>query len=427
MTTHSKLSPSARHRWGVCPQAPRQEAKYPDQPSGPAAIDGTHSHTLLEAMLLGNLVAAGSTLSDHEGSFVVDQDRIDRVMVAVEYVHRRRDELGESCVVHTERKIDPGPLFGRNDMAGTSDVILISDDVIEVIDYKDGMAYVEAKDNPQMEQYAWGVIAELSAGGKEVKQSQIVMTIVQPKVAEKGLPPISSYTVPMVEFIKGRQRLLDQTLATDDPDAPFVPGESQCKYCKHKGACSALTTHTMVASGITFENLDIAKQAANQDPHTLTDRQLRELVEAAPLLRQLIEAAEAEALRRFEQGGGIEGLKVVRGRGSRSWLFSEEEIAEKLKKMGIPKDHIWKTSLISPAQAEKLVWEKRDGTKKQLSERQLALINNELSTDELSLDELIKKSDGKLTVVSCSDDRPAVQLNAASMFAAVDALPAWLA
>ena len=46
MTTHSKLSPSARSRWGACPGSVREEAKYPKQPSGAAAIDGTHSHTL---------------------------------------------------------------------------------------------------------------------------------------------------------------------------------------------------------------------------------------------------------------------------------------------------------------------------------------------------------------------------------------------
>lgn len=420
MTTHSELSPSARHRWGVCAQAPRQEARYPEQPSGPAAIDGTHSHTLLEACLTKGVSPSefiGEELHDHEGKFVVDMERAERVEVALRYITERQLELGRSCVTHAETKCDPGSLFGRDDLKGTSDAVLISDSVIEVIDYKDGLAPVEAKDNPQMDQYMWGIIAGLSEGGKkDVPQTTVRMTIIQPKLLTKGMPAVSSHEMPLAEFAKGRQLLADQAAATDDPNAPFNPGEKQCKYCRHKGACTALANQMMEASGISFENLDVAKDAAGKDPHTLTNDQIRELVEAAPLLRQLLEAAEAEALRRFESGTNIDGLKVVRGRGSRTWLLSEEETAERLKKMGLPKEAIWKTTLISPAQAEKVRWTKRDGTQKQLSERQLKLM----------ADEYIKKSDGKLTVVSSADDHPAVELNAASMFNAVEVLPSWL-
>ena len=74
MTSHAQLSPSKAHRWTVCPGSIREEAKYPDV-SGAAAIDGTHSHTLLEKSLLDNkdpLEYVGQTLTDHEGDFVYD-------------------------------------------------------------------------------------------------------------------------------------------------------------------------------------------------------------------------------------------------------------------------------------------------------------------------------------------------------------------
>jgi len=54
-TTHAKLSPSKRHRWGACPGSVREEAAYPEDRSGPAAIDGTHSHTLLEHCVKADL------------------------------------------------------------------------------------------------------------------------------------------------------------------------------------------------------------------------------------------------------------------------------------------------------------------------------------------------------------------------------------
>jgi hypothetical protein len=153
----------------------------------------------------------------------------------------------------------------------------------------------------------------------------------------------------------------------------------------------------------------------------MDDQQIRQIMEAAPLMRQLLDSVEEEALRRLKAGTTIPGLKVVNGRGSRVWSLPEDQMAEKLIGMGIPKSAVYETKLVTPAKAEKLTWAKRDGTMKQLSDRQLKTLEQEY----------IVKMAGKLTVVPESDSRPAVVLNAAPMFGAVEsqpveALPAWL-
>lgn len=75
-----------------CPGSVREEAKYPDN-SGPAAIDGTHSHTLLEHCIKGNLgdptAMVGVRLKDHEGEFVIDAARAQRVKVAIDYIRQQ--------------------------------------------------------------------------------------------------------------------------------------------------------------------------------------------------------------------------------------------------------------------------------------------------------------------------------------------------
>ena len=168
--------------------------------------------------------------------------------------------------------------------------------------------------------------------------------------------------------------------------------------------------------------MELAEQSANKDPATMDDAQIRQILEAAPLLRQLIEAVEGEALRRMKAGQTIPGLKLVNGRGSRSWAFSEDEMADKLIKMGVPKSAVYETKLVSPAKAEKLRWEKRDGAKVSLTPRQLKRLDQEY----------IVKLAGKLTVVSEADSRPAVVLDAAPMFEPVSevkpepAMPSWL-
>ena len=169
--------------------------------------------------------------------------------------------------------------------------------------------------------------------------------------------------------------------------------------------------------------LDVAQQAAVQDPASMTDEQLRQLLEAAPVVRRLLDDADAEAHKRLMAGVPVPGFKLVNGRGSRAWSISDDQVAEKLIKMGVPKGSVYETKLVSPAKVEKLTWEKRDGTKVSLSPRQLKTIETEYIT----------KMVGKPTVAPESDSRPAVVVNAAPLFSAVpeaapaaESLPSWL-
>lgn len=425
MSDHAKLSPSKRSRWALCPGSIREEAKYPEEESGEAAVDGTHSHTLLETCIKSGMDAAlyvGQSLFDHEGQFKVDADRAARVQIAIDYI--RNQSMNGMFTVISETRVDPAHLLGRDDLSGTVDVQIIAGEMLELIDYKDGMGIVSAEGNMQLEQYAYGVLAGYKLpvnGAYPIKD--VRMTIIQPKLALRGMNPITSHTVMVAELLANMGKIITQAAATDKPDAPLVPGESQCKFCRAKGSCSALASNVMKEVGIMFQpvinqTLDVAQQSADKDPSTMDDGQIRQIMEAAPLMRQLLEGVEKEALRRLEAGQTIAGLKLVNGRGSRVWALPEEETADKLVKMGIPKSAIYETKLVTPAKAEKLTWEKK-GEKVTLSERQLSRMEQEYVT----------KLAGKLTVVPESDGRPAVITNAAPMFSAVETpaeLPAWL-
>ena len=439
MSTHAQLSPSKRSRWALCPGSIREEAKYPETGGGPAAIDGTHSHTLLEYCIQNDrfidpLTQVGQLFTDHEGSFHVDQARAERVKVAYDYIMLQ--SMNGLFKVISEQKVDPEHLLGRSDLSGTVDCQIIGGDTLELIDYKDGMGIVSAEGNLQLEQYAYGVLAgfKLPVNGAYPFKT-IRMTIIQPKLALRGMPAITSHDVSASKLLSEMGTIITQAAATDKPDAPLVPGDSQCKFCRAKGSCSALANNVMKEVGIMFQpvvtqTLDVAQQSADKDPSTMDDTQIAQIMEAAPLMRQLLEGVEAEALRRMQAGQTIPGLKLVNGRGSRAWALPEAEMAEKLIKMGIPKGVVYETKLVSPAKAEKLTWEKRDGTKVQLTERQLKRMDQEY----------VAKMAGKLTVAPESDSRPAVIMNAAPLFSAVEAeaikftleqpaaesLPSWL-
>jgi hypothetical protein len=441
MSAHAMLSPSKRSRWALCPGSIREEAKYPDTGSGPAAIDGTHSHTLLETCIKFDATAhfyIGQLMTDHEGTFVVDADRADRVQIALDYIDKRVLEESTPFLIPkviSETRVDPAHLLGRDDLSGTVDVQLEGYETLELIDYKDGMGIVSAEGNLQLEQYAYGVLAgyKLPVNGA-YPFSTIRMTIIQPKLALRGMPAITSHDVSVHDLLANMGTIITQAAATDAPDAPLVPGESQCKFCRAKGSCNALASNVMKEVGIMFQpvvtqTLDVAQQSADKDPSTMDDAQIAQIMEAAPLMRQLLEGVEKEAQRRLEMGQVIPGLKLVNGRGSRAWALPEEDMAEKLVKMGIPKSAIYETKLVTPAKAEKLTWEKK-GEKVTLTDRQLKRMEQEY----------VVKLAGKLTVVPESDGRPAVITNAAPLFSAVEAeaikytleqpaaesLPSWL-
>ena len=427
MSTHAQLSPSKRSRWALCPGSIREEAKYPDTGSGPAAVDGTHSHTLLEQCFTGEpvdpMTFVGLPMKDHEGDFVVDAARAERVKLAYDYILKRVAEESTPFLIPrviSETRVDPEHLLGRSDLSGTVDIQIHGYDMLELIDYKDGMGVVSAEGNMQLEQYAYGVLAgfKLPVNGAYPFKT-VRMTIIQPKLALRGMPAITSHDVSVHDLLANMGTIITQAAATDKPDAPLVPGESQCKFCRAKGSCSALANNVMKEVGIMFQpvvtqTLDVAQQSADKDPSTMDDAQIAQIMEAAPLMRQLLEGVEAEALRRLQAGQTIPGIKLVNGRGSRAWALPEAQMAEKLVKMGIPKTAIYETKLVSPAKAEKLTWEKRDGTKVTLTERQLKRMDQEY----------VSKLAGKLTVAPESDSRPAVITNAAPLFSAVQAAPA---
>ena len=414
--SHARLSPSASARWMRCPGSVREEAKYPDPPSSAAAVDGTHSHTLLEHCLEKNLTTAdgyiGQELADHEGRFSIDKERAARINMALDYIYAKKAEMESAhglVQLIPEQRVNPGILLDRDDLTGTADVQLISDDLIEIIDYKDGVGEVIAEYNTQLMLYALGALGDR-------QPMNVVLTIIQPKLADRGSQAISSYEMTLDQLMGKVTEFRIAAAKTDDPNAELVPGEKQCHWCKAKGNCKALAEKTLNDIGLMFGSVEMVDQLHDTDENEIPDDQLRQIIEAAPLLKELLKSVEAEAKRRFSIGHNINGLKAVRGRGTRRWAMPEDEMVERLKKLGIPKAACFQTKMLSPAQVEKLTWEKRDGTKKKLSDRQIETLKKEY----------IQHDEGELKIVPENDSREAIELGAASLFSAVDTLPDWM-
>lgn len=427
MSTHAELSPSKRHRWGACPGSIRMEAPFPEPPSGEAAIDGTRSHAMLEECIKANVYVIpdaiiGSTRTDEYGTWTVDAGRINRVNLALAYIKERA--LAAETKPIAEERVFPDGLVNRADLHGTVDCQIPGKDVYEIIDYKDGVGVVAAENNPQLEQYALGVLAKLEP---KQRPKSFQLTIIQPKLTLKGMPAISTWNISTKALLdKVVPTIVAQAAATEDPNAPLVPGDSQCKYCRAKAVCPALQNKAMEGIGLMFQTnnpvlpptidvaavtveqevTEIAHQAAQKDPSKMDDKELRQILEGAPLVRQLLDGVEKEVKRRLEAGQKVEGFKLVRGRGSRTWALSIEEMEKKLTTtMKIPKAALYVKKLPTPAAIKDITWEK-DGQVHRLSPEQIAKIEKEW----------VKYTEGGLVVAPEGDSRPAVVTDVSAMF-----------
>ena len=131
------------------------------------------------------------------------------------------------------------------------------------------------------------------------------MTIIQPKLALKGVPIITSHELTIPEIMGKIGKFVAGAAATDNPDAPLVSG-SHCKYCKHK-SCATRAGNVMKEIGMAFPSVaegqavaqinpvtELSQQAADLDPNTMTPEKIAQIMLAAPLVRQMIEAVEEE-------------------------------------------------------------------------------------------------------------------------------------
>jgi hypothetical protein len=373
-TKHSNLGASSAHRWLACPGSVAAIDALPiGDTSSPFAIEGTAAHELSEICLISGEDAEawiGKPLVEMP-DWVVDEEMAEYVQVYLDYcraIGKDADEVFIEQTVSYEDWVPQG--FGTNDFGA----LMIKDKRIKIADLKYGKGVqVDAENNPQAMLYALGTYAEY---GWVSEFDYIDIAIVQPRLYH-----ISEWTISVKDLLKWAEWVSQRAEIALSKDAERVPGEKQCRFCEAKPTCKALMKYTEDIIMAEFDDLDDMPS-----PDTLTDAQLRKVLETKSLIEGWLSSVETVVRERLEGGEPFDGFKLVEGRSLRKW-GNEQTAAEVLTEtLGV--DVAFKSTLISPAQAEKAL--KKD-------ERKL-------------LDDLVVKPAGKPTLVPESDKRPAINL-----------------
>lgn len=338
---HSELGASAASRWMACPGSVAAQRGKADQTSRYAA-EGTAAHEVAARCLQHRHPAAffiGQVMRVKGGFDIeVTAEMAGAVQVYVDECIAR--SIGAE-VVKIESGFNLQGLQPPAAMFGTADFVSYyrTSTLLTVVDLKYGQGtIVEAVDNPQLKYYALGAMLAMDepVGAVEV-------VIVQPRAG--GIREACFSAVDLLEWAAD---LMEAARATMAKDAPRNAGP-HCKYCRAKASCQALRDYSLA----------VTQAAFSDDPevvgeNVLAGAELGELLARIPTVEVWLQALQQEAHKRIAAGKVVPGWKLVAGQARRKWI-DEDQAASLLDQLGVSEDRAFKRTLVSPAQAEKLL------------------------------------------------------------------------
>jgi hypothetical protein len=335
MSNHSKIvGGSTAKRVIACPGSVALSATMPPKPSSKYADEGTLLHDAI-AQVLGKDVSPESLLGMTYQDQLLTQELIDnKIHVALDLLGVVDPNLEMEYAVETEVNFGDflPDVFGSCDLLGR-----IGNKAI-VLDWKfgDGVA-VGVEENEQLLFYAAAAMRTPSVSWVFEGVTEIECVIIQ--------PPTLRRWVTTVERVKQFEQQLAQAVQKSaKTDAPIMTGE-HCRWCAAKPICPKMTGAVDRALDLQLKSLDADKiggYLANCD-----------------LLEQWITDLRALAHQMLEADVPVPGWKLVNKRATRQW--ANEDVADDVLSKIIPKDELYVSKMISPAQAEKVL--KKSGTK----------------------------------------------------------------
>ncbi|HAB7479985.1 TPA_asm: DUF2800 domain-containing protein [Listeria monocytogenes] len=376
---HAKLSASSAKRWLTCPGSIRMSEGFENKTSV-FAEEGTAAHELSELKLqketgVINKVAFNSKYKKFKKtneyySLGMDDYTDEYVSLVLEKLHAYEDAF-----IALERRVDLSRWVPES--FGTSDVIIIADGVLEVIDLKYGTGVaVSAEENPQAMLYGLGALNEYDM---MYDFHTIRMTIVQIRLGDVSTFEISAEDLLRWgnEFVKPRAEL------AMSGEGECVPDEDACRFCPAKAVCRARAE----------KNLEIAAYEFSEPPDKLSKEEIATILLQSPEIKKWLEHVSEYALTQArDHDEHFPGLKLVEGRSNR--IISNKELAaERLQAEGF--EEIFKPrELLALTKLEKTIGKEAFGN---------------------TLSELIIKPPGKPALVAESDKRPELNTLASAL------------
>lgn len=372
--SHALLGASSAHRWLICPPIARLEEQFKDRGSS-FAEEGTAAHELAELALAKRfkLMATRSVNTKlkkfRSENIYYDQSMEDYVEAYCDLVEERVNHY-QDAVIELEQKVDFTKWVPEG--FGTSDVVVLADNTIEIIDLKYGKGVpVDAYLNPQLMLYALGAVDKYDI----IYEFETVrMTIVQPR-----LDNVSTFEIDKEELLYWADNYVAPRAAQAwEGTGEWTITDDVVKFSKVRAQLRLRAER----------NFSLVDKYELKESPLLTNEEIAEILDRAPEIKKWLDHVEQYALNKaLTEGEEFPGWKVVAGRSNRK-ISDEESLLFLLEAEGFEDDEILKPrALQAIGQLEKVVGKKRFA---------------ELASD------FIVKPEGKPVLVAEKDKRPAL-------------------
>jgi hypothetical protein len=378
---HSYVGGSTAKRVMNCPGSVNLCAQYPNVETVFAA-EGTALHEAIDLIFQGLLKNDRDVIGLDFNGFVITEDMFEQAIVPALAMWDALDaELGGINYYNERRVVFPGieGAFGTVDMVGTSK------DRTVVWDWKFGRGVaVTAEKNEQLMYYAYAAAHTQPTDRFFDYDKPIELFICQPMISNGER--FTRWTTSWAQLEVFALELRHAVERSQEPDPPFKTG-SWCRFCNAKTGCPAYR--------------GMVDQVATLSPAQMQS-EIERWLPYADMMIEWGQAVKDTAHRHLEEGGSIDGWKLVQKRATRKW--TDEDKAEAfLAEAGVPSDVRAVKNVISPAEAEKVL--------------------KRLKAGEIP-DSLVSKISSGTTLATADDKRPAVETSVTALQRLADGLAA---
>ena len=361
---HSKLfSPSASARLLTCPGSAKASEGIPDQESLFAA-EGHDAHALAEIRLCERLGLQTNEKIDDLTFY--NREMEDYISDYVSYVLEKVASIKKDCpdaIVLIEQKV--AAVRYDESLFGSTDVAIIADKVLTIIDLKYGRGVlVNAKENTQ--EMCYGLCA-METFGNLYDIEDINLCIFQPRLSN-----VSEWSLTVKELYKWADEILKPGIEKIRAGSEEFHPSRHCVFCKAKPLCKALRD----------QNLELAKHEF-RPAFLMDDSEIEEVLDKADDFVNWINSVKEFALEDAMKGKKYDHYKLVEGRSNRKYI-DETKVINVVKEAGY---NPYEEKLLSVT-----------GMQSRLGKARF---------EEL-LGNLVVKPRGKLTLVPREDKRPEV-------------------
>lgn len=344
---HAILSASGSSRWLACPPSAQLEEQFPDEQSE-YADEGKFAHRLAELHLSRAITSTTKSSTYKKQMAELRQnafysaemeDHIDAYVTQVSEIFMAAKQKCQDTIPLLEQKLDFSQWVPEG--FGTGDVVIISDDTLEIIDLKYGKGVpVSATGNSQMRLYGLGAI---TAYEMLYDFSRVRMTIIQPR-----LDSISTEELTVDELLVWAEtEVKPRADLAIRGEGEFTAGD-HCRFCKARSVC-----RTRAERNLELVRYEFKKPALLDIPEIAT------ILFKAEELQQWASDLQSYALEQAEKHGAkFPGWKLVEGRSNRKYT-DEATVGKTLLNSGYSEDDISPRSLLGITAMEKLLGKKR--------------------------------------------------------------------